>query len=323
MDDLGGVEDMPVFRAGRLTPAGYFVPVHRVESAWVEHAPFAAAIVDLARPELIVELGTHRGYSYFAFCEAIKRLGLPTRAVAVDSWEGDEHAGFYDDSVYRSVVAINTSDYADFSELRRGYFDDVRPSVADGSVDLLHIDGRHRYEDVLHDFESWLPAMSDRGVMLFHDTNEYRTGFGVHRFWDEVSSRYPSFQFLHAHGLGVLGVGARLPTGVADFFAAATDAPDAVRSEFEELGVDVRRRMDLERLPAKLEAVESRLAVETTARGAAERAATSAVAAAREQRRRVGRLENALRDLHSSTSWRVTAPLRMIGAATRRRRGGS
>jgi hypothetical protein len=322
MSDVGR-EDAAEFRAGRLTPAGYFVPVHRVESAWVEHAPFAAAVIDLARPRLVVELGTHRGYSYFAFCEAVKRLGLPTRAVAVDSWEGDEHAGFYDDSVYRNVVAVNTSDYAAFSELRRGYFDDVRPSVADGSVDLLHIDGRHRYEDVRHDFETWLPAMSERGVMLFHDTNEYRTGFGVHRFWDEVSERFPSFQFLHAHGLGVLGVGAELPSGIVDFFAEAAAAPDAVRREFERLGVDVRRRMDLERLPQKLEVVEGRLAAETTARAAAERAGERAVKAAREQRRRATRLEGALRDLHESTSWRVTAPLRMIGAAKRRRRGGS
>ena len=36
----------------------------------------------------------------------------------------------------------------------------------DGSVDLLHIDGRHFYEDVKEDYESWLPKLSDRAVVL-------------------------------------------------------------------------------------------------------------------------------------------------------------
>src|SRR3954468_3795682 len=68
-------------------------------TAWQEHTPFAMYLVDLLRPQTIVELGTYYGEAYCAFCQAVAALQLPTLAYAVDTWEGDEHTGTYGEEV--------------------------------------------------------------------------------------------------------------------------------------------------------------------------------------------------------------------------------
>lgn len=182
------------------------VNLHVETPAWVQHIPFAWWIVAQVRPKLLVELGTHAGNSYFAFCLALRQIGLNAQAVAVDTWQGDEHAGNYGDDIYQKVSAINETQFRSFSSLLRMTFDEALPRFKDGSIDLLHIDGLHTYEAVRHDFETWRPKMSPNGVVLFHDTAEYGRNFGVHRLFAELSREYPHFEFHHSHGLGMLSM---------------------------------------------------------------------------------------------------------------------
>src|SRR5688572_3370746 len=166
-------------------------------SAWGGHIPFGAWLVAALRPRWLVELGTHHGASYLAFCQAVREQGLDTRCLAVDTWEGDVHAAAYSDEVYDKLRRYHDPLYGAFSELLRMTFDDALGSVADGSVDLLHIDGLHTYEAVSHDFHSWRPKLSNRAVVLFHDTQVRDRGFGVWRFWEEIRQAHPHFEFLH------------------------------------------------------------------------------------------------------------------------------
>ena len=46
---------------------------------------------------------------------------------------------------------------------------DALEFVRDGSVDLVYVDGDHRYEAVLADFKGWLPKLRAGGVMAGHD----------------------------------------------------------------------------------------------------------------------------------------------------------
>ncbi|MDX2223544.1 MAG: class I SAM-dependent methyltransferase, partial [Rhodospirillaceae bacterium] len=210
-----------------LSPPSFWTPRFAARSAWIDHAPFAFWLMGTVRPRALVELGTHSGYSYFAFCQAVADLGLPTRCFAVDTWQGDTHAGYYEEEFFRSVADYNDAHYAAFSRLVRSTFDDALAHFTDGTVDLLHIDGRHFYDDAKHDFDSWRPKLSDRAVVLFHDTNVRERDFGVYRLWEQLRERYPSFEFFHGHGLGVLGVGPSLPEGMREFFAVTADAAGA------------------------------------------------------------------------------------------------
>lgn len=241
--------DTPSARSGpaalqRLTqdllslPAMFRRPAYLECSAWVEHVPFAMWVVEATRPETLVELGTHWGTSYFAFCQAADRLDYGARCYAVDTWRGDEHSGLYGGQVFAQVSAYNKATYPGFSELIQSTFDEALAHFADGSIDLLHIDGLHTEEAVRHDFESWAPKLSERAVVLFHDTNVRERGFGVFQLFAELSKRYPSFEFSHGHGLGVIGVGSKLPEQIERLFEA--DAADssraAVRAMFARLG---------------------------------------------------------------------------------------
>jgi hypothetical protein len=154
-----------------------------------------------------VELGTHYGASYFAFCQAVQHLALDARCYAVDTWKGDQHAGFYGEEVYQAVRVHNDEMYSRFSSLIRSTFDDASQYFSDGSIDLLHIDGLHTLEAVQHDFDTWHPKMSKRGVMLLHDTNVRERGFGVSLLLQKLRKNYPVFEFDHGHGLAVVAVG--------------------------------------------------------------------------------------------------------------------
>lgn len=206
-------------------------------SVWHGHVAFAHWIVSAMKPRSIVELGTHNAVSYFSFCNAADRLNLECAATAIDCWEGDPQAGFYDDSVYASVSRFNEERYPKFSSLKKNYFDDVVNDFEDGSIDLLHIDGLHTYEAVKHDYETWNKKVSSRGVILFHDTNIIRPDFGVRQLWLELMETKKGFNFLHSAGLGVLAYGADLPEDVKFLCSIPDASPDAqkVRGRFEML----------------------------------------------------------------------------------------
>ena len=197
----------PIFMHPRWTPP----------SAWIQHIPFAFFIMAVMRPNKVVELGSYLGASFFAFCQAAKEFKIEgCECYAIDTWEGDEHAGYYGNDVYQMVVAAHDH-YKEFAYLLRMDFDKASKLDELDHIDLLHIDGLHTYEAVKNDFDTWLPKMSDEGVIMFHDVSEMKDDFGVWRLWDEISVRYPSFSFYHGHGLGVLLVGDKVKKDLRRF----------------------------------------------------------------------------------------------------------
>ncbi|CBL43697.1 hypothetical protein HDN1F_01140 [gamma proteobacterium HdN1] len=182
----------------------HFEPKHMVFSTWVDHLAFGYDLVASIRPKLLVELGTHKGLSYFTFCQAMKENEIDGACYAIDTFEGDAHTDKYDESVFTAVNAHNREHYHGFSYLMRMLFDDALRHFDAESIDLLHIDGFHTYDAVSADFQNWYPKVKPGGIILFHDVMARLEDFGVWRFWNEVKEQHESFTFVHGFGLGVL-----------------------------------------------------------------------------------------------------------------------
>ena len=146
------------------------------------------------QPKVIVELGVDKGYSSFVFSDP----GIGT-IYGVDSFEGDPEAGLR--NTYPEVIAKRDELGIKNLELVKGYFSDVAKTW-DRPIDILHIDGRHRYEDVKEDFETWSKFVRPGGVILLHDTIVEKENYDVKRYFAEIDM--PKTNFVRSNGLGVV-----------------------------------------------------------------------------------------------------------------------
>ena len=251
------------------------VPFHH----WAGHIPFVFWLIKNARPRRFVELGTHRGNSYCAMCQAAEAFHLPAVGTAVDTWDGDIHMN-REEGIFDELRTYHDPRYSSFSTLHRATFDDARRYFSEGSVDLLHIDGTHTYDAVRHDFELWRPTLSERGVVLLHDIEVRRDEFGVWRLWEELCGQYPAFGFVHSYGLGILGVGAEQPAPLRALLDMAQSPTDTalVRRLFAVRGGALLDRVQSEATRHELRA-ELDHSHETAARAA--EVATQGLGAAR------------------------------------------
>lgn len=233
-------------------PICFAYPLRIAPSAWIQHIPFGMFLIDILRPDVIVELGTFTGVSYCAFCQAVKQLRLKARCYAIDTWEGDQHSGFYGAEVLADLKEHHDPLYGSFSQLIQTTFDNALIHFEDGTIDLLHVDGYHTYEAVRHDFNNWLPKMSHRGVMLFHDIEVRERDFGVWRLWEELKREYPSFDLLHGHGLGLLAVGKLQPEALEQLIKSPEANLLPLREYFYRLGRCLEKEQMTQALSAQM-----------------------------------------------------------------------
>jgi predicted O-methyltransferase YrrM len=220
---------------------------------WIGHIPFAFELIGRAQPRTVVELGTYSGSSFAAFCQAVEASGGNSHVYGVDLWQGDVHMGSFDEDLYQEMAQFAATRYPGIATLIRKDFNEAAASFADGAIDLLHIDGTHTYEAVMNDFTTWLPKMSERGIILFHDINvtEQNAGpsaakFGVRAVFDKIKASYRHCEFEHCFGLGVLAVGASVPASAVELLDAVhlqetrdyfANKGQIVSKHFESLGI--------------------------------------------------------------------------------------
>lgn len=197
-----------------------------IHCPWTGHRKFAYDLVRFMKPKQITELGTYYGHSFFTFCQAVEDEGLSCECVAIDTWKGDTNSGFYNEGVFHTFRSF-VQNYPQ-AKWQRQTFDEAVQQVEDRSIDLLHIDGLHTFEAVKQDYETWLPKLKENGIILFHDITVFRPDFGVHQLWDILAKSYPSMEFAHSYGLGVL-----FPKGVDPKFTEVIKANKTMKGIYE------------------------------------------------------------------------------------------
>ena len=307
-------------------------------NSWHGHIPFAFWLVKKLKPSVFVELGVRKGDSYCAFCQAVQLFSLNTACYGVDTWEDDDVV--LEELSYQEYSAYHDEQYASFSRIIRNTFDDALGSFADGSVDLLHINGRHDYEEVKHNFEAWLPKLSTRAVVLFHDINVREKEFGVWKLFLELTQQYlgRTFSFIHSDGLGLLIVGEKVPDCIQHLCQLEDKDATYVRLASSTLGKLVKAQANEATMRLKIDELDSANSQMVTDRRKAEiesyKYEIQLASALRERDRQLEEVRSALQErdrqleevhrvnemLMRSLSMRLTKPLRNLNNLFRRLR---
>ena len=114
-----------------------------------------------------VEIGSYSGEGTVVLADHFKEV------LAVDPWENG-----YDPNDVASHQCPMEDVFNAFTErtkvkgninFSRGKSLDALEFVADGSLDLVYVDGDHRYEGALADIKGWLSKLRKGGCMTGHD----------------------------------------------------------------------------------------------------------------------------------------------------------
>ncbi|MGE5210520.1 MAG: class I SAM-dependent methyltransferase [Acidobacteriota bacterium] len=122
----------------------------------------------------IVEIGSFRGRSTIVLALA---ADPSVEVIAIDPHAGNDRgpqeiAGFADEAADdHAAFTANLAEAGVSDRVRhlRMFSDDALDSVA-GDVDLLYIDGAHRYAPARADIVAWGARVRDGGTMLIHDS---------------------------------------------------------------------------------------------------------------------------------------------------------
>ncbi|MEO1057452.1 MAG: class I SAM-dependent methyltransferase [Actinomycetota bacterium] len=138
----------------------------------------AAALYDAAAGcppgGTIVEIGSFRGRSTIVLASAAP---LDARIYAIDPHAGNDRGpqeidGYADEANedHDAFVAnLEAAGVAERVDHVRTFSDDAHAHV-DGSIDVLYIDGAHRYAPARADVVSWGARVADGGTLLIHDS---------------------------------------------------------------------------------------------------------------------------------------------------------
>jgi len=159
--------------------------------------------VEALAPKVVLEIGTYRGGSLYAWCQmaaedaTIISLDLPENNLGYLNKRKKLYELFAKPK--QSMHFLKCDSHAQSS------LDSVKEILQGKEVDFLFIDGDHSYEGVKSDFEDYSRLVCKEGLIALHDVADCEN---VIRFWKELESQYPT-EMLKGSSLRekILGIG--------------------------------------------------------------------------------------------------------------------
>jgi O-antigen biosynthesis protein len=177
-----------------------------------------APLLDLLaerRPRCVVEIGTARGGSFYAWCQVAAPDAV---VVSIDLPGGPFGGGYSEEDAERFREFAQPGQDVHF--LRRDSHDpgtvQALQDVLEGRrIDFLFIDGDHAYYGVRKDFDLYSPLVADDGLIAFHDVFPHREvpEVKVDVLWRELKGSYEHLELVDPNddrgwgpwgGIGVL-----------------------------------------------------------------------------------------------------------------------
>lgn len=167
---------------------------------------FLARLVREYRPLKIVEIGSCEGRSSAYIAKSLQVNGIPGTLYCVDLWElgiGKTPAKHHNPSTHRKFQGnLKLLGLYNYVVELQGNSDDIFDEWQNGEIDMLFIDGGHKYEEVLSDFMNWSQLLKSDGILSFHDANQEGVSKVIRDFviksgdWDHIGQedRLTAFQ---------------------------------------------------------------------------------------------------------------------------------
>ncbi len=164
----------------------------------------AIKLIASKRPRTICEIGTFDAGTSLLFCRFVQTLEA---VLCIDLYVKNKEI--------LKLLAPSTQrlQFFDMPSYSPETVNKVEKSLNGRGIDVLFIDGDHRYEGVRQDFLCYRPFVNEGGLILFHDiVEDHGAGRawvgGVPRLWKELSTLYPHTEFINSREQDGFGIGA-------------------------------------------------------------------------------------------------------------------
>lgn len=167
------------------------------------------------KPNVVIEVGSFLGYSAIKMAKEVKRLGLPTKIICVDTWLGSpEHYRMYKSKedvrigykngyptlYYKFISSVIQNDVQDViipfpypSSIAYKILDKVFNEI-DIKPDFIFLDGSHEEHDVHMDLYYYYQLLKDGGSIWGDDYEWEGVYKALNRFSQENSIQYNILQ---------------------------------------------------------------------------------------------------------------------------------